>query len=124
MQLDHINVSAPMELLEKVKEFYCTVFELENGFRPAFGKGGFWLYSGENPIIHLSQSNAHHPAENRGCLDHVAFRATGLQALVDRLESQQLAYRASHIPELNMTQLFFSDPAGTGLEVNFLNETL
>jgi len=28
------------------------------------------------------------------------------------------------VPEIDMTQLFFKDPAGNGLEANFVGETL
>ncbi len=124
MHIDHINISAPMQLLEKVRDFYCAVFRLEEGFRPVFGQNGFWLYSKDKPIIHLSESDGHMANAGQGCLDHVAFRATGLKAQIERLDSQQVDYRSNHVPELNMTQLFFHDPAGTGLEVNFLEEVL
>ena len=124
MHLDHINISAPIQLLEKVRDFYCAVFGLEDGFRPVFRQNGFWLYSGDKPIIHLSESDLHMANTGQGCLDHVAFRATGLREQIERLDSQQVEYRSNHVPELDMTQLFFRDPAGTGLEVNFLGEAL
>ena len=47
----------------------------------------------------------------------------GVRAFTARLEAQGVDYRSSHIPELALTQLFFSDPAGTGLEINFAGET-
>ena len=55
MQLDHINIRAPGELLEEVKDFYCGLFGLEDGFRPDFGQGGYWLYSEDRPVVHLSE---------------------------------------------------------------------
>ena len=41
---------------------------------------------------------------------------------VVELHEHAVAYRSNYIPEIDMTQLFFSDPAGTGLEVNFPGE--
>jgi len=32
MQIDHINISAPAELLLKVRDFYCDVFGLTQIF--------------------------------------------------------------------------------------------
>ena len=49
MNIDHINISAPMDLLEQVRDFYCRVFGMEDGVRPSFNRRGFWLYAETNP---------------------------------------------------------------------------
>jgi len=118
MQLDHINISAPMDLLREVRDFYCAVLGLREGPRPDFSRPGYWLYAGDQPLVHLSESKVHYVSEQKGHLDHVAFRTTDLDALVARLESWGVSYTKVHVPERGMTQVFFSDPAGTGLEVN------
>jgi len=122
MYIDHINIAAPFELLEQVRDFYCTVLDLKDGTRPQFSRRGFWLYSGEKPLVHLTERAGRQAAERAGCLDHVAFRASGLEAMKARLASAGVEYRSGFIAEFNMTQLFFKDPAGTGLEVNFPDE--
>lgn len=124
MNIDHINISAPLPLLEEVRDFYLAVLGLEEGFRPDFGDTGFWLYSGDEALIHLSEGSGKFGVENRGHLDHVAFRTTGLAAMVQRLETMNIEYRSSYIPDIDMSQLFFFDPAGIRVEVNFLNEPL
>ena len=124
MNLDHINIAAPGPLLEQVKAFYCLVFELEEGFRPSSFSAGYWLYSDSSPLIHLSESDRHQRAGQRGHLDHVAFRAHDPEAMMQRLADVGVAFHVDHIPELNMTQLFFEDPAGNGLEANFIAESL
>ena len=58
-----------------------------------------------------------------GYLDHIAFRGSGLADMRARLERQGVEYRSSYIEESNMTQLFFHDPSGTKLEINFPGET-
>jgi len=77
MNLDHFNIAAPMPLLEEVRDFYCEVLGLTDGFRPSFGRRGFWLYAGDKPLIHLIESERHHASERQGYLDHIAFRMSG-----------------------------------------------
>lgn len=122
MQIDHINIKAPPALLEEVRNFYCEVLGLEEGLRPEFSSKGYWLYSAAGPIVHLSVVDESPPASAGGHLDHVAFRTSGLREFVTRLGVLGLDFRRAYIPELDLTQLFFCDPAGTGLEVNFSGE--
>jgi catechol 2,3-dioxygenase-like lactoylglutathione lyase family enzyme len=122
MHIDHINIRAPEDLLEQVRHFYCTVFGLEEGFRPAFSSSGYWLYAGDRPIVHLSIGGEAPVAARPTHLDHVAFQSAGLGAFQETLDEHAVGYRSNYIPEIDLTQLFFSDPAGTGLEVNFPGE--
>lgn len=122
MKLNHINIAAPAELLETVREFYCSVLGLEVGFRPQFEQPGFWLYSAEKPLVHLTEREVDQPGPPGGYLNHVAFESSGLHMMIDRLVANKVEYRSSFLSEFNTTQLFFKDPAGTGLEVSFLNE--
>lgn len=123
MQLDHFNIAAPMELLETVRDFYMEVLGFEEGFRPGFQRRGYWLYAGGKPSIHLIESDRHESSEGKGYLDHIAFRASGLEDYLRRLERHGIRVRRSRIEELAMTQLFFKDPAGTGLEISFPGES-
>ena len=124
MQIEHINISAPMELLEKLRFFYCELFDLNVGFRPNFRRRGFWLYSGSNPIIHLTESSEHYKNEKQGYLDHIAFQRKGLKELLSKLQIMNIEYTHDSLQEIGMVQVFFNDPSGLGLEVNFLNEAL
>lgn len=123
MHIEHINISAPMDLLIQVRDFYCNIFGLTEGFRPKSTIGGFWLYSGERALIHLAESNQHYRNERQGYLDHIAFQTTGLEKVISKLKTTDVEFTHDYFPEINMTQLFFKDPAGTGVEVNFLNES-
>jgi catechol 2,3-dioxygenase-like lactoylglutathione lyase family enzyme len=124
MRIDHINIRAPQALLEEVRDFYCAVLGLEEGFRPDFSGHGHWLYCADRPLVHLSLDTECTAGGGGGHLDHVAFQAAGLAEFLARLEAHGIRYRSSHVPELQLTQLFFSDPAGTGLEVNFPGEAM
>lgn len=124
MKIDHVNISAPLALLEQVRDFYCQVLGLTDGFRPGSDIKGFWLYSEGKAFLHLVESDKHFASEKQGYLDHVAFQSAGLDAMVEALESKGIPYNVHTFTEANMTQLFFRDPAGIGVEVNFLGEFL
>jgi len=123
MKLDHFNIAAPMDLLQQVRDFYVDVLGFEQGFRPDFSRRGFWLYADGKACIHLIESEQHFANEQPGFLDHIAFRSSGLAVMRERLDRNHVQYRASFITEFEMTQLFFHDPAGTGLEINFPGES-
>ena len=123
MKLDHFNIAAPMDLLQQVRDFYVEVLGFEQGFRPEFSRRGFWLYAEGKPCLHLIESEQHFANDKPGFLDHIAFRSTGLEGIRERLKQNTVEYRTSYIKEFEMTQLFFHDPAGTGLEINFPGES-
>lgn len=113
-----------MDLLTQVRDFYCNILGLTEGFRPQSTIGGFWLYSGERALIHLAESNEHFSNDRQGYLDHIALQTTGLKHVADKLRENGIHFSHDYFPEINMTQLFFKDPAGTGIEINFVNESL
>jgi catechol 2,3-dioxygenase-like lactoylglutathione lyase family enzyme len=122
MRLDHINIRAPRQLIDEVRAFYHDLLGMAAGPRPDFGSEGYWLYANDRALIHLSVSPEGSEPGPPGHLDHVAFRASDLPALRARLESMGVPFRTNHIPELDLTQVFFTDPAGIGIEINFPGE--
>ena len=124
MIIDHINICAPAVTIESVKDFYCKLFDLDVGFRPTFSRPGYWLYSDGKPIIHLTESNKHIASLEHGYLDHVAFSHSGLKNIIDKLNSLDVIYSTSYVAVLDVTQVFFKDPAGIKIEVDFKNEML
>jgi catechol 2,3-dioxygenase-like lactoylglutathione lyase family enzyme len=124
--LDHFNITAPADLIERVRDFYVEVIGLSVGGRPDFMSSGFWLYAGAEPLVHLTRSDgddARTPAA-RSTFDHVAFSCEGLREFVERLERAGVEYKSDEAASLNQTQLFLRDPAGVGLELNFVGESL
>lgn len=124
MIIEHINISAPSHLLEQEKDFFCYLFNLSIGFRPQVSRSGYWLYSGKQALVHLTESDLHQPNQTQGCLDHIAFQLTGLESFISKLIEMKVSYQTDSLIEIGMTQLFFTSPSGVGLEANFLNEKL
>ena len=118
MHIDHINIRSSRELLDRVKEFYCFVLDLNEGYRPNFSSHGYWLYAEQNPVIHLSVGEACHEAESNGCLDHVAFQVSDLNPVVARLDQLGVEYGSVEVQDISMRQIFFRDPAGVKIEIN------
>lgn len=119
--LDHINLRAPPGLLEELRRFYESALGLAVGHRPPFGSHGYWLYAGGSPLVHLQAVDA---AEDRATqvtttMDHVAFGATGFDAVTRRLEALGVAFTTRSIPLTGARQVFLRDPAGNGVELLF-----
>lgn len=128
ISLNHFNITAPSELLEKVRDFYVEVLGLAVGERPNFRRKGFWLYAGGEPIVHLTTCEGDDAradgAAGPSFLDHVAFSCKGLPAMIERLKRLHIPYEVVEIASLGQVQVFVRDPASVGVELNFVNESL
>lgn len=120
--LNHVLVLA--EDLEATRDFYVDVLGLEVGERPPFKIPGYWLYLGDQAVVHLASSDPARPgdeAEDRGtgALDHIAFEASGLADMTARLDAQGIPVRQREVPGLGLRQLFIQDPNGVTIELNY-----
>jgi catechol-2,3-dioxygenase len=119
--LNHYNLRAPRDLLEALRLFYCEVVGLQPGERPPFDSFGYWLYAGDQAILHLSEAR---PGEQRASsavntFDHAAFNCTGRREAEAHLVRCGVPYRTAVVPMTGQVQLFLQDPAGNGIELNF-----
>jgi catechol-2,3-dioxygenase len=118
---DHYNLRADRAVLDELRDFYRDVVGLTVGDRPPFRRFGYWLYSGDTAVLHLSVVD---DGEQRSrtavnTFSHAAFNCTGRAEFERRLTSRGIAYRTAQVPLLNLAQLFFHDPAGNGVELQF-----
>lgn len=120
--IDHVNLSAPAELLERVRHFYVDTIGLREGPRPTFRSGsrGYWLYAGTEPVMHLSScGEGEASARTTGWFNHIAFACVDLPATRARLDAAGIPYRIDVVDMPPQVQLFLTDPAGVGVELNF-----
>ena len=54
VSFSHYNLRAPRELLDTLRAFYVEAVGLKPGPRPPFTRFGYWLYAGEQAVLHLS----------------------------------------------------------------------
>ena len=123
LSLNHINIRATIELLNELRDFYCSALDLVDGARPAMISPGFWLYARENPLalIHLSacKPGETRPSHQRNTLDHVAFTCRDPDTMRARLVALGLDFTVKTLTDPMLLQMFFSDPAGNNIELNF-----
>ena len=114
--LEHVNIhSSQTELLSA---WYMRVLGLKPGYRPPFSSNGAWLYAGDVPMVHLLEV-ADQPHARTTQIEHFAFRATGLESFLKRLEENNTAYTTVRVPELRIYQIHLSDPEGNHMHIDF-----
>lgn len=117
----HYNLRASRQTVEILRDFYVTVVGLRAGYRPPFESFGYWLYAGKQDVLHLSEARTgdDRPAGVVNTFDHAAFSCTDFPAAEARLRELDISYTSAQVPQTGARQLFFSDPAGNGVELIF-----
>jgi catechol 2,3-dioxygenase-like lactoylglutathione lyase family enzyme len=98
--------------------FYGELLGLEDGERPPFGFPGAWLYAGGAPILHVIGGRPRDELR-AGVIDHMAFTAQGLGATVAKLKARGIDYDLRRLVGRSQWQLFFYDPNGARVELDF-----
>ena len=104
---------------ERTTRFYTDVVGLSVGFRPELSFPGVWLYAGAEPVVHIIFGKPI-PGRETGAVDHLAFKATGnVEAALEKLKTHAVEYSMRKLERTGVTQVFFRDPDGVGVELNF-----
>ncbi len=115
--MDHFTVITADNA--KTQAFY-EMIGLRVGPRPPdLGGTGLWLYMGDKPILHVIQKKEL-PDDTAGLLDHMAFRATGMHAVIAMLKEKNVPWRMRRLNDpFGVWQMFFKDPFGANVELDF-----
>jgi catechol 2,3-dioxygenase-like lactoylglutathione lyase family enzyme len=124
--------------LAATRRFYVEGLGLTDGPRPAFPFPGMWLYSGDatvssNAVVHVIGIDPADPEglktylgdrdesslHGSGAVDHIAFFATGLAPMLNRLSAMSIPVRERTVPGLGLHQVFLDDPNGIVVELNY-----
>jgi catechol-2,3-dioxygenase len=121
IQLMHINIRAPRERLLELRDFYRDAIGLVEGPRPPFQSDGFWMYAGEQPLVHLVIGRGEDLADTTKTttLDHIAFGSDDFDTMRALLHARGISYTVREVPMLCQRQIFCRDPAGNGVELIF-----
>jgi len=140
-KLDHISIGT--DILEDTRAFYCDLLGLEAGFRPQLKSTGYWLYAGDDAIIHLVENGSNAAEDDAiadgketpkswekassedmvetGMDDHVALTVEDSAGLVQHMKENGMAYWYRLLADRGLYQVFIRDPNGLILELNDYN---
>ncbi len=134
MPLSHIeHVLVAADDIDATRDWYARVLGMTVGPHPDFGFPVHWMYLGESDVVHIGPS-ARMAGENQkkylgrtsqqseqgtGAIDHIAFRASGLRETMVHLKKEGIEFRQRRANGQALFQLFFHDPNGIKIELNF-----
>ena len=126
---------------EATRDWWVDVLGFRDGDHPDFGFPVFWLYIGEQDVVHIGQKN--HSDHQRTYLstpsddgqelaaesvpsqsiDHVCFNCEGLSEFLERLDRQNIDYSERQANGQSLYQLFLREPINNiKVELNFSAE--
>ena len=119
--LDHFTITTAD--LPRSRAFYIEVLGLTEGDRPPLGFPGHWLYAGGRAILHLvgddgARRRGGRDADEQG-FDHIAMAALGMADMAGRLKARGIAFETRDVPGRPRKQIFFLDPDGVKVELQF-----
>src|SRR2546426_2139011 len=132
--IEHILVAA--DDIDATRDWYDRVLGMRSGQLPDFGFPVHWMYIGEVDVVHIGPSakaagarqkeylgrTSQDAGSGTGALDHIAFRATGLQEMMDHLKKEKIPFNQRRANGQALIQLFFYDPNGIKIELNFADD--
>jgi catechol 2,3-dioxygenase-like lactoylglutathione lyase family enzyme len=120
LSINHIQLVAEEDLVLKLRDFYCDVVGLTEGFRPVFERFGFWLYIGDKDVLHLITPKAgDERSSQKSSFDHIAFKTANYETVLNKLKALNIPFEEKPIPGMSAHQIFLRDPVGNRVELNF-----
>jgi catechol 2,3-dioxygenase-like lactoylglutathione lyase family enzyme len=134
MPLSHIeHFLVASDDIDATRDWYARVLGMRAGAHPDFGFPVHWMYLGEVDVVHIGPSakgaseiqrkylgrTSQNEGAGTGAIDHIAFRATGLSAMIGHLRAEGIAFSQRRANGQALFQLFFHDPNGIKIELNF-----
>jgi catechol 2,3-dioxygenase-like lactoylglutathione lyase family enzyme len=129
--IEHFLVAA--DDIDATRDWYARVLGMTCGPHPDFGFPVHWMYLGDVDVVHIGPSaksandiqkkylgrTAQDAGAGTGAIDHIAFRATGLRAMLQHLRAQGVGFAQRRANGQALFQLFFHDPNGIKIELNY-----
>ena len=129
--IEHFLVAA--DDIDATRDWYARVLGMTSGPHPDFGFPVHWMYLGELDVVHIGPSarmagaiqkqylgrTSQGSQQGTGAIDHIAFRATGLRGMLEHLKKEQISFTQRRANGQALFQLFFHDPNGIKIELNF-----
>ncbi len=113
MKFDHINIRVWDQ--EAVKDFLISVLDLRVGDRPDIPFPGYWLYLGDQAVIHMQEDGS--PDDGPGWVHHMAFGPFDLDTKRAELTERGHDFTVAEVPGLQLSQIFVEGPCGVRVEL-------
>jgi catechol 2,3-dioxygenase-like lactoylglutathione lyase family enzyme len=128
---------------EGTRDWFCSNLGFRNGDHPEFGFPVYWLYIGEQDVLHIGKArhSTHQDtylstpgdqagqdysaagAPGSGRIDHVCFNCEGIEEFVERLTRNGIEFSERKAHNSDLFQLFMREPInGIKVELNFSAE--
>ena len=129
--IEHFLVAA--DDIVATRDWYARILGMTSGPHPDFGFPVHWMYLGNVDVVHIGPSaraageiqkkylgrTSQDTGAGTGALDHIAFRATGLRAMLEHLRAERVPFSQRRANGQALFQLFFHDPNGIKIELNY-----
>ena len=129
--VEHFLVAA--DDIDATRDWYARVLGMKAGAHPDFGFPVHWMYLGDTDVVHIGPSarqageiqkkylgrTSQDAGSGTGALDHIAFRATGLRAMLEHLQREKIPFSQRRANGQALFQLFLYDPNGIKIELNY-----
>src|SRR5258706_3672570 len=129
--IEHFLVAA--DDIDATRDWYARVLGMRSGPHPEFGFPVHWMYIGDVDVVHIGPSakganeaqkkylgrTSENTGTGTGAIDHIAFRATGLGAMLQHLKKEGVASSKRRANGQALFQVFFHDPNGVKIELNY-----
>ena len=126
---------------ERTRDWWCEALGFRSGDHPEFGFPVYWLYIGEQDVVHIGKRQ--HSADQArylaapdgaagrqeaveqylpgsGRIDHVCFNCEDIEEAVTRLNQAGVRFNERQANGQALYQLFFHEPInGIKIELNF-----
>jgi catechol 2,3-dioxygenase-like lactoylglutathione lyase family enzyme len=125
---------------DATRDWFCDNLGFRNGYHPEFGFPVYWLYIGEQDVIHIGKArhSAHQdvylktPSDQEGVdyaaagvpgsgrIDHLCLNCEGIEEFIERLTRNGVEFSERKAHNSNLYQLFMREPVnGIKVELNF-----
>ena len=129
--IEHFLVAA--DDIDATRDWYARVLGMQPGPHPDFGFPVHWMYVGGVDIVHIGPSaknagdiqkkylgrTSQDAGSGTGAIDHIAFRATGLRAMLKHLQKNEISFTQRRANGQALFQMFLYDPNGIKIELNY-----
>ena len=125
---------------DTTRDWFCDKLGFRNNHHPELGFPVYWLYIGEQKVIHIGEARHSEPQDiclktpsdqqgadyaaagraGSGRIDHLCLNCEGIEDFIERLTANGVEFSECKAHKSNLYQLFMREPInGIKVELNF-----